>query len=275
VTASYSFKPTVMGYATLARGYKSGGINMSGLPLNAANQPALATAVIDPEQNTTYELGVKTTLLESRLMFNFVVYDTTVKDFQANVVDTGPGALRGYLANIPEVHVDGVEIDSSFTVGQHFTARASAAFTDGEYVSYVSGPCPIEQIGNTTTVCDLSGKPMPGLPRRSASVGGEYAHELRIGRMTGEGYARLDVSARSEVFGDPSDSRYTAIDGYTLVNASVGLRQAGPWEFSIWARNLTDEEYMQNLTVQAGNSGLIVGTPSDRRMVGLRIRAEF
>jgi iron complex outermembrane receptor protein len=275
VTASYGLKPNVMGYATMARGYKSGGINMSGLPLNAANQPALATAVIDPEQNTTYELGVKATLLDSRLMFNFVVYDTTVEDFQANVVDTGPGALRGYLANIPEVHVDGVEIDSSFTVGEHFTARMSAAFADGEYVSYANGPCPIEQIGNTTTVCDLSGKLMPGLPRRSVSVGGEYTHELRIGRMMGVGYARLEVTSRSEVFGDPSDSQYTVIDGYTLVNASFGLRQAGPWEFSIWARNLTDGEYMQNLTVQAGNSGLIVGTPSDPRMVGVRIRAAF
>ena len=42
------------------KGSKSGGINMSGLPLNASNQPALNTAVIKPENNTTVELGVKT-----------------------------------------------------------------------------------------------------------------------------------------------------------------------------------------------------------------------
>jgi iron complex outermembrane receptor protein len=248
---------------------------MSGLPLNAANKPAIATAVIDPEKNTTYELGVKTTLLGTRLMLNFVVYDTTVEDFQANVVDTGPGALRGYLANIPEVQVEGFEIDSSFTVGEHFTAHVSAAFADGEYISYDNGLCPIEAIGNTTTVCNLSGKPLPALPRRSASAGSEYTHELRIGGVTGVAYARLEVTARSEVFGDPSDSQYTIIDGYTLVNASIGLRRAGPWEFSIWARNLTDEDYMQNLTVQAGNSGLIVGTPSDPRSVGITLRASF
>jgi iron complex outermembrane receptor protein len=32
---------------------------------------------------------------------------------------------------------------------------------------------------------------------------------------------------------------------------------------------------MQNLTVQAGNSGLIVGTPSDPRTYGLTVRAKF
>jgi iron complex outermembrane receptor protein len=275
VIASYGFNRQALGYASYARGYKSGGINMSGLPLNAANQPALATAVVDPEKNSTYELGVKTTLLDDRLTFNVNFYDTTVNDYQANVVDTGPGALRGYLANIDEVHVEGAELDSSFAVGEHFTAHVSAAYADGKYVSYVNGPCPIEAIGNITTVCDLSGKPLPALPRRSASVGGEYAHDLRLGSVNGEAYARVEVTTRSDTFGDPSDSQYTIIDGYTLVNASIGLRRAGPWEVSIWARNLTDEDFMQNLTVQAGNSGLIVGTPSDPRSIGVTLRAAF
>jgi iron complex outermembrane receptor protein len=36
----------VLGYASYARGSKSGGINMSGLPLDNANLPALNTAVV-------------------------------------------------------------------------------------------------------------------------------------------------------------------------------------------------------------------------------------
>jgi iron complex outermembrane receptor protein len=34
---------------------------------------------------------------------------------------------------------------------------------------------------------------------------------------------------------------------------------------------MTDE----NLTIQAGNSGLILGTPSDPRTYGLTVRAKF
>ena len=275
VAVSYAFDSTVMGYLNYARGYKSGGINMSGLPLNAANQPALATAVLKPEQNETYELGVKTTLAGRRLQLNADYFDTTVHDFQANVVDTGPGALRGYPANIEEVHVQGVELDSSFKIGEHFLAHASATYADGKYVDYKNGPCPIESIGSATTVCDLSGKGLPALPKETWTIGGDYAHTLHIGRNNGEGYVHFEITSRSEVFGDPSDSKYTVIDGYRVVNASIGFRHAGPWDFFLWGKNLLDEEYMQNLTVQAGTSGLIVGTPSDARQVGFTVRATF
>ena len=63
--------------------------------------------------------------------------------------------------------------------------------------------------------------------------------------------------------------------GYTVVNASAGVRNIGRWELYLWARNLLDRNYMQNLTVQAGNSGLIVGTPSDPRIYGAAVRASF
>jgi iron complex outermembrane recepter protein len=43
----------------------------------------------------------------------------------------------------------------------------------------------------------------------------------------------------------------------------------------VWVKNLFDENYIQNLTVQAGNSGLIVGTPSDPRTIGLTVRARY
>ena len=54
------------------------------------------------------------------------------------------------------------------------------------------------------------------------------------------------------------------IDGYGLLNVVAGLRPHGDCDVSLWVRNLLDEDYIQNLTVQSGNSGLIVGTPSDQ-----------
>ncbi|HYM35027.1 MAG TPA: TonB-dependent receptor, partial [Steroidobacteraceae bacterium] len=237
--------------------------------------PALATAVVKPERNTTYELGVKTNLFDRRLIFNADLFDTSVQDFQANVVDTGPGALRGYLANIEEVRVKGAELDSSFLLTDHFKAHVNAAYNDGEYVFYHNGPCPIEAIGTSTTICDLSGKRMSALPRWVGTLGGEYDHPLSFGRISGEGYFHAEVASRSWTYGDPSDSQYTAIGGYTTVNANLGFREISHWEFFIWARNLLNKDYLQNLTVQAGNSGLIVGTPNDPRSFGLTVRATF
>jgi iron complex outermembrane receptor protein len=264
-----------MTYASLARGSKSGGINMSGLPLNATNQPALATAVIKPEQNTTAEVGVKTQLLDHRLLLNVDVYETTVRDFQTNVVDSGPGALRGYLANIAKVRVEGAELDAAFALTENLTGHLSAAYSDGKYISYKNGPCPLELISNTTTVCDLSGKALSALPRWVESLGGEYAHVVSVAGIAGQAYLQGELQIRGRMFGEPSDSRFAVIDGYSVVNASLGFRQRGPWEVALFVRNLFDKNYMQNLTVQAGNSGLIVGTPSDPRIYGLTVRAKF
>jgi iron complex outermembrane recepter protein len=275
ISVAYDWTKQVMMYANYAKGSKSGGINMSGLPLNEANLPALNTAVIKPEKNTTAELGVKTQLYDRRLLLNFDLYDTVVRDFQTNVVDTGPGALRGYLANIDKVEVKGVELDSMFSMSRYLTGHLSWAFTDGRYISYKNGPCPLELISSTTTVCDLSGKPITATPRSAVSAGLEYTRPMRLHRLRGETFFRTDVTSRTFVYGDPSDSKYTIIDGYTLVNLSLGFRSAERWEFSLWARNLFDTSYMQNLTVQAGNSGLIVGTPGDPRTVGVTLRGRF
>jgi len=102
-------------------------------------------------------------------------------------------------------------------------------------------------------------------------VGVEYATPLTIGNASGEGYARIDANAKSRVMGDPSDSRYTVISGYGLVNASIGFHTAR-WETTLFARNLLNRNYIENLTIQAGNSGLIIGTPSDPRIVGVTLR---
>ena len=269
---AYQFTPDVFGYAGFARGAKSGGINMSGLPLDNANQPALNTAVVRPEQNTNYEIGLKTRLFGRRLTLNVDAYYTRVTDFQANVTDTGAAAaLRTYLANIPKVTVKGIEADANVQVSKRFSLNASAAYADGKYDSYPNGPCPIERIGSATTVCDLSGIALPSLPKWSVTYGGDYA--LPIDPLGGSIALHLDGRSQTKQFGDPTGSAYTVIGGYTLVNGSVGFRSRRGWEIAVFTRNLFDRNYIQNVTIQAGNTGLILATPSDPRTVGVTFRA--
>jgi iron complex outermembrane receptor protein len=263
---------TVLGYASFARGAKSGGINMSGLPLNDANQPALGTAVIRPEQNTAYEAGIKASLFDRRVMFNVAGFYTRVTDFQTNVTDTKAAvALRTYLANIPKVTVRGFEADATAALTSHFSLRASVAYADGRYDSYPAGPCPIEAIGSGTSACDLSGRALSSLPKWSGTVGGDF--EQPVTALGGSLLLHADANSRSRQFGDPTGSAYTVIAGYTVVNGSVGYRSDAGWEVAVFARNLFDKDYIQNVTIQAGNSGLILGTPSDPRTIGVTFRA--
>lgn len=262
----------ILGYASYARGEKSGGINMSGLPLNDQNLPAIGTAVVRPEKNTAYEVGVKTRLFDNRLTFNLDGFYTRVTDFQSNVSDTrAAAALRTYLANIPLVTVRGVEADAIVAVTRAVSLRASVAYADGRYDRYPAGPCPIEAIGNAATACNLSGIGLPGLPKWSSTIGGDYLQP--VARLRGSVFAHADANYRGKQYGDPTGSRFTTIGSYTVVNGSVGYRSDRGWELAIFARNLFDRDYIQNVTVQAGNSGLILATPSDPRTIGLTFRA--
>lgn len=262
---------TTMAYASYARGFKSGGINMSGLPLDSNNRPALATAVVRPERNETYEIGVKNTLFDNRLIFNVGGFHTRVRDFQATVVEnslTQTAQLRGYLSNIPAVTVKGIEADVTARILPGLSARASVAWSDGKYTNYPAGPCPLEVQTAATTRCSLTGRRLASLPRFAIAAGLDYRRPVGDGELS----IHLDTSSRSGFDGDPSLSRFTYIRGYNLTNANIGYRFANGTEAILWARNLLDADYIQNLTIQAGNSGLIVGTPSDPRTIGGTIR---
>jgi len=270
--ANLAWQPTddVLAYASYARGFKSGGINMSGLPLDAQNNPVLATAVVRPERNTTWEAGLKTTLLDRRLVLNADVFHTRVRDFQATVVDSSQTvALRGYLSNIPRVTVKGIEADAVARVTRALSLRANLAYADGRYSDYPAGPCPLERQTAQTAACDLTGRRLASLPRWSLTAGADYEHPVGDGSV----FLHADSNSRSGFNGDPSLSRYTYIRGYNVTNGSIGYRSAQGWELAVFSRNLFRSDYIQNLTIQAGNSGLILGLPSDPRVIGLTLRA--
>lgn len=273
--ASIAFTPlpAITAYASFARGFKSGGINVSGLPLDAQNRPALATAVIRPELNTTYEVGFKSRLFGDRLTLNVDGYHTQVRDFQATIVDSSQTvALRGYLSNIPLVKVTGVEADAVLRPVRDMSLRGSLAYAHGSYASYPQGPCPLELQTSATMACNLTGRPLAGLPRWSITLGGDYSRPVPALGAGGQAFLHFDSNWRSGYAGDPSLSRFTYITAYNLTNASIGVRFGRGWEFAVFARNLFDADYIQNVTIQAGNSGLILGTPSDPRVIGATIR---
>ena len=275
VSLAYDVTDDVLTYASVARGYKSGGINMAGIPNLPNGQPSLTNAVVKPEVVTTYELGLKTQLFDRRVTANLAAYRTDVKDYQANVVDSGPGALRGYLANADQVVIQGVELDAFARPNRNLDLYANAAWTDAKYDSFTNGPCPLELIGASTVACDLSGKKLPGVSPWAASVGAEVHGKGGFLGQPGELYGGVDASYRSSYNSDASVSRYTQIDSYTILNLRAGFRAENGWEAFVWVKNALDENYLQFVSVQSGNSGLVIGNPGDPRTVGITLRARY
>ncbi len=289
LTLSYDFSPDVHAYATYARSFKSGGINLSGLPLDAANNPILSSATVKPEKVNHFEAGLKTQFADRRVTINLAAFWTEIGNYQATVTNGQLGVIRGYLANAEKVRVRGVEFDSSFRPSERFTLYANGAFTDAKYAKFKDAPCPPELAGGTTVTgtqtpsapgtpgglspafCDISGQWLPGVSKWAFSFGGEF--NVPVG--AGEAYVGYDGSYRSKFSSNPSRSLYTDINGYSLSNFRAGYRVDNDVNVYGWVRNAFDQHYFELLSVQSGSTGLVVGQPGDPRTYGVTISKSF
>jgi iron complex outermembrane receptor protein len=270
VSAAYRFSDRVHAYATYATSFKSVGLNLNGVPTDAAGRPALAAATVKPEDERHVEVGIKTAPFRN-VTANLTAYDTEIDDFQAQVVNAGVGVLRGYLANAEKARVRGVELDATARVAQRFTFYGSSAYTDGIYVSFPDAPPPLEDTG-AFDVKDISGSVLPGISKWAVSFGGQYDQPGRLLGQQGQYFAGFDTSYRSSFSSSATASQYLIVDGYTLLNARIGFRWSDGWSLSLWSRNLLNKDYYELLTAAPGNSGLFVGQPGDQRTIGLTLR---
>ncbi|KZE12042.1 TonB-dependent receptor [Sphingomonas hankookensis] len=293
VTIAYDVARDVHAYATYARSYKSGGINLSGLPLDANNNPILAAAQVKPERVNHYELGLKTQWLDRRVTANLAAFWTDIADYQATVTNGQLGVLRGYLANAEAVRTRGIELDTAFRPTERLNLYANAAYTDAKYVRFTDAPCPPELSGGTApatgqqtspagtpggvspSACDVSGQRLPGISKWAFSYGAEYTLPAKLGDTDGNAYLGFDGSYRSRFSSNPSPSAYTYIDGYSIANFRLGYRADAGWNAFLWLRNAFDQNYYELLATQSGNTGLIVGQPGDPRTYGVTVSASF
>jgi iron complex outermembrane receptor protein len=291
VTLSYDFASDIHAYATYARSFKSGGINLSGLPLNSTSTGVdLTTQTVKPEKVDAFELGLKTQFLDRRLTVNLAGFWTEIADYQATVNNNAINVIRGYLANAGKVRSRGVEFDTSFRPSKRFTLYGNGAYTDAKYIDFKNAPCPPELSGGSATApggvtdpagtaggrspafCDISGQRLPGISKWSFSYGGEY--NVPVGGGDGQVYLGYDGSYRSRFSSNPSPSAYTWIAGYSLSNFRLGYRKKD-FNLFAWVHNAFDQDYFELLSTQSGSTGLIVGQPGDPRTFGATISKSF
>ena len=270
LTVGYKLASRLNAYATYATGFKSVGLNLNGVPTDAANQPVLSAAAVKPEDTRNVELGLKSEPFAGATA-NFTVYDTQIKNFQAQVTNGSVGVIRGYLANADEVRVRGAEFDGSARLTRDLSLYGAVAYTDGKYVRFVDAPPPLELTGGPQFQ-DISGSVLPGISRWASTFGAEYGHRVSPAGRPGQLFGALDTSYRSWFSSSATYSPYLVVDGYSLLNVRVGFRAAAGWTVTLWARNVLNKDYYELLTAAPGNTGLYVGQPGDARTVGVTLR---
>jgi len=271
LTLTYKASDKINAYATYAKSYKPVGVNVAGLPTNAAGQPMTDLAVVKPEKVNHYEIGVKTSPFKNSI-FNLTFFNTDIKDFQTNVQAAELGVNRGYLANADKVRVRGAELDASFVINSHVTINGAATYTDGKYVKFTNAPLPLEETGAPVAFKDVSGTELPGASRWAGSLGGELSDNAKFFGNAGKIFFAADGYARSEFSSSPSASKYLVVQGYAIFNARLGFRASQGLSIQIWGRNLLNKDYYEQLLPAGGNSGQYAGVLGDQRTYGVTFK---
>ena len=288
---AYALTDDINAYATYARSFKTGGVNLNGVPSLANGLPALDVAIIKPEKVNHFEAGLKTQFWDRKATLNVAGFWTGIDDFQASVISnvSGSNVLRGYLANADKVRVRGLEADFTLRPSDRFSGYLSGAFTDHQFVKFVDAPCPPELAGggtgtpigapgvpggNSPANCDVSRQWLPGVSKWAFAWGGEANVPAALLGLTGAVYAGYDGNYRSKFSSNASRSIYTDIDGYAVHNFRVGYR-TDKLDIFGWVRNAFDENYFESLAVTPGNTGLISAQLADPRTWGGTINFRF
>jgi iron complex outermembrane recepter protein len=143
-SASYRFSPTLFGYASVARGEKSGAIS----PTPPGPGLDVRSLFVRPERAKDFEAGVKASLFDRRVLLNANLFWMRLDDYQATLLvqpSTGD-SFQQILSNIGAVRTQGVEAEIAASTDAGVAFNLAASYNDAIYLTYPNAPCSAEQL---------------------------------------------------------------------------------------------------------------------------------
>jgi len=223
----YAFSDSVQSYFTYSRGQKSGGWNVDFV---AAEQDL----PFDEETVDSFEIGLKSDLLDGRLRLNLAAFHAEYDDFQVFQFQFTGTTTNLIVSNAASVTTEGLEIEGVARFSEAFELSYGVGWTQAEFDDFPGGA--VDEAGEPTNV---AGNKLPRAPEITSSLTGRYFFD--IGSI--DGSLALNWTYRDKQFFNPDNRDRSAQDGYSLLNASLDIGLSESWSVAVWGRNLTDEEY--------------------------------
>jgi Outer membrane cobalamin receptor protein len=242
VKAAYRWSEQVMGYASVARGYKGGGFNLD--RVQSADGTSAGTAGILPADDTSfpaefvdsYELGTKTTWAGGNLLFNAALFYQKYEDFQLNSFLGTSFVVRA----IPEVVSKGVDTELLWQPVTGLLFQGGLMYADTRYGKDIPGADFVEPSG---ALYKLPGAQMSFAPKWSGSASVTYEWDFGSNLV---GRFNLGAKYMSEYNTGSDLDVEKQQDAFTVANARLGFGARDQrWMFELWATNLFDAEYVQ------------------------------
>ena len=289
--ATLDYKPSenTMYYASIAGATKSGAFDFD-TEDNVNGETVSVVSYIDPEENTSFELGVKGTYLGGRLGADIAVFYidwTEIVIPQLFNVDPNGVALTqplGLDTNAGDASVTGLEASIAYAFTDNLTGSLGFSVTNSEF-----DDAKIESFADFPSFApdgDVSGNELLRQSATQANVTLNYRRALR-GDM--DWYVRTDVLYTGRQWVGAANQ--AEVPAHTYVNLRIGI-DAERYSVELWSDNLLDDDkptaafrdvWFSNALPGGGAGGffdtffpwrLTVSHPR-RRQVGATLRVNF
>ncbi len=245
LSTSFDVRDDVMLYGTVATGSKSGGFN-------TVNGTALERE-FDDESTISYELGLKSLWLDSRIRLNAAAFYTTIEDYQTQQqLESGIGTR---VANQGEVEASGIDINVEALPLPFLTLSAGLLYMRDYEVT--DGP--------------QEGLALPF----TADYSGNLAATLVFPLGDGGVFLRADYSYMDDHLTNSAENTLDKdIQDRSLLNLTTGWRN-DRWRLALWAKNLTNEAYASFTATRLPLNGVDAYFLAPPRTYGATVRYNF
>lgn len=250
----YQWNEDLLTYASISRGFKSGGFN---------GRPILENAVqpFNPEHVTAYELGAKSDWLDSRLRINVAAFFNDYTDIQLGFNTTDDfGNLVLIVENAGTAEVKGFEIELQARPIPGLDITAAVGYVDFQFKSL-----------NPGATITLDTKQVKS-PEWTASSSIQYTFALEeSGFLT----IRGDWSYVGKNYSNVTNDEIVAQRGHSLFSARLVYEPPSEqWEIAIFGTNLSNTRYIEN-GLTAAAFGSAEGFYAPPRQWGASVKARF
>ena len=266
-TAKLAFKlsDAVLLYGGYDRGYKSGGFNMDRGAFDSryfgGNGAQVSDTEFGPETVDSFEAGIKTEF-SRQFIFNATVYMANFHDFQ-DVTFIGNNFR---VTSIQKLRSRGFELESIIRPHRDLTINLGYAYTDAKYID--------PSLALIPELADSDGVQVTNQPKHTVTAALTWTPQLSetVGAL-------FHVDARLNSDANTINARQanpaTTNDGYTIVNARVGLNFNERYSIEAYVENLFNSYYSLTGFPVPEQSGSFAVYPAQPRFYGVKLRASF
>ena len=220
----YQATEDVLLYVSYAEGFRSGGFNSR--PLND-DEPIPS---FDPEEVSSYEVGVKSEWLDRRVRVNAAAFWSDYENVQLSV--NPPGSFFN-IENAAKAQISGVELEVTARPVEWLLLNTGVGYLDDEF-DELSARAIQSGIGLNNE--------LPMTPEWTINAGVQFMTQLGFGGVT----ARLDYTYQDDSWAFADNLPGNRIEAFDLVNARLAWRSTDEaWEVALFGLNIFDEEYLR------------------------------